>query len=277
MQQIVNSVKRKKQWQDRSDKIGFNYKSVAFVKRHLHPFLQAFAGLWFLVMCFADRAHSPLLQSPAPCKRRLDKLPYWFLHPSASPTNSIYQRPQFSSLGLFIFSNNETERIISCCTCKSMHLLTLFALEGYEIHLHAVCDVQLPTNAPTLYTRTIQFQWTTSYKRLSEIIKHSVHVEICICMCSYSNTLIAPSPHQPPTQGTAICSSHFKKNLHFSFIIRVTFDVSSKFLNLSVEMMCKLPLNSGMTPHYLVIMLIALNKEHLDTLMEIWSIVSGCT
>ncbi len=36
-----------------------------------------------------------------------------------------------------------------------------------------------------------------------------------------------------------------------------------------VEFMCKIPLNSVMTPHYLLIILIALNKEQLDTLMEI--------
>lgn len=117
-------------------KIGFNYQSVAFVKSHLHPFLQALAGLWFLVMCFADRAHFPLLHSPASSERQVDKLPYWFLHPSASPTKSIYQRPQFSGLGPFIFSNNEPERIISCCTCKSMDLLTLKAtISAYALFM----------------------------------------------------------------------------------------------------------------------------------------------
>lgn len=76
-------------------------------------------------MCFADRAdlhcRDQLLQ--------VDKLPYWFLQPSASPTNSIYQRPQFSGLGLFIYGNNEPERIISCCTCKSMDLLHLGGID----------------------------------------------------------------------------------------------------------------------------------------------------
>lgn len=81
--------------------------------------------LWFLVMCFADRAdlhcRDQLLQ--------VDKLPYWFLQPSASPTNSIYQRPQFSGLGLFIYGNNEPERIISCWTCKSMDLSHLGGID----------------------------------------------------------------------------------------------------------------------------------------------------
>lgn len=43
------------------------------------------------------------------------------------------------------------------------------------------------------------------------------------------------------------------------------------------EFMCRILLNSVITPHYLLIILIALSKEHLDTLMEIGSTVSGCT
>lgn len=44
MQQIVDSVRKKKVTRQ-VNKIGFNYQSVAFVKSHLHPFLQALSGL----------------------------------------------------------------------------------------------------------------------------------------------------------------------------------------------------------------------------------------
>lgn len=101
------------------NKIGFNYKSglceessPSFPSGPRWPLISGNVLCW--------QGALPSAEGPASLERRLDKLPYWFPQPAASPTKSIYQRPQFCGLGLFIFSNNEPRRVISCCTCKSM-------------------------------------------------------------------------------------------------------------------------------------------------------------